>query len=55
MNTELDALISKMKKLFLETAYTEDTIMGPTINTEIFFTELKFLLSENVTLKEKNY
>ena len=55
MNTELDALILKMKKLFLETAYTEDTIMGPTINTEIFFTELKSFLSENVTLKEKNH
>jgi hypothetical protein len=53
MNTELDALILKIRKLFLETAYTEDTIIGSIINTNIFFNELKLLLLENVIIKEK--
>lgn len=53
MNTELDILILKMRKLHLDTAFIERDYNGYWVNTDEFFEKLKFLLLANVTIKEK--
>lgn len=53
MNTELDILILKMKKLHLDTAFIERNYNGYWVNTDEFFEKLKLLLLENVIIKEK--
>lgn len=62
MNTELDILILKMRKLHLDTVFIERDYVydqkkinldGYYVNTDDFFEKVKFLLLANVTIKEK--
>ena len=52
MNTEWDILISKIRNLFINTAFVQQSIHGNEINTFDFFNELKLLLKDEVILKE---
>ena len=51
MHTELDELICKMEKLFLENVYTQETYDGGVrIHYDIFFEEVKILLKDKIKL-----
>ena len=51
MHTELDELILKMEKLFLENVYTEETYDGSVrIYSDLFFEEVKILLKDKIKL-----
>lgn len=53
MNNELDQLILKIKKLFHETIYLEQTSSGVRVDSLEFFESLKPLLKETVVIKNK--